>query len=757
MPPAGTPLPRGTVTFLFTDVEGSTALAEAHADAWPALLARHREIIRAALAGHGGVEVQTEGDGFFAVFASAPAGLAAAVEAQRGLASERWPQGAMVRVRMGLHAGEGVTDDEGSYVGHDVHRAARVAAAGHGGQILLSASARALVEADLPEGVTLRDLGEHRLKDLRPQPITQVDVEGLPTEFPAIRSLDSRPNNLPVQVTSFIGREHELEVAAELLSGTRLLTLTGPGGTGKTRLALQLAANAAPAFPDGVWFVALEPLRDPELMLRTVAHSLAIMPGASEPDIDAIARQLGDGRVLLVLDNFEHVIEAAGDVASLLRSCPGLRVIVTSRAVLHVAGEQEYVVPGLPAPPDTARLSRAELEELPARLRQIDAAALDQYEAVRLFLARARAVRADFAVTDQNAPAIAGITARLQGMPLAIELAAARVKLLSPEQILGRLEEQLGILTSSARDLPDRQRTLRGAIEWSHDLLDEPHRRLLARLSVFRGGWDLEAAEAVAGAADDPGLDVLEGLADLVDQSLVRRSDDGDTVRFSMLESIQEFAAEMVDASGDGPATRASHAALFLRLAEEAAPLLQGAESRSWLDRLEHDHDNLRAAISRSVAGPDASTAVGLVFALWRFWQRRGYLDEARRLVDRIAAQPWELDPDERARFAEAAGGIAYWQADIEATRRWYDEALAIRRSQAEPRRRRLAARARQRPLQPGLRERRGAHDRAGRARQAGSLLARDDGGGPGHLSGHRRPRRRGRPPLGAGRLPPLL
>jgi predicted ATPase len=409
------------------------------------------------------------------------------------------------------------------------------------------------------------------------------------------------------------------------------------------------------------------------------------MPGAGEPDLDAIARQLGGGRVLLVLDNFEHVIEAAGDVASLLRACPGLKVIVTSRAVLHVAGEQEYVVPGLPAPPDTSRLSRVELEELPARLRRIDAAALDQYEAVRLFLARARAVRPDFAVTDDNAPAIAGITARLQGMPLAIELAAARVKLLSPEQILGRLEAQLGILTSSARDLPDRQRTLRGAIEWSHELLDEPHRRLLARLSVFRGGWELEAAEAVAGAGGDLDLDVFEGLGDLVDQSLVRRSDEGETVRFSMLESIQEFAEEMAEASGDGPAIRAAHAALFLRLAEEAAPHLQGAESRRWLDGLERDHDNLRAAIAWAVERPDPPTAVGLVFALWRFWQRRGYLDEARRLVDRIAAQGWELTPDERARFSEAAGGIAYWQADIEATRRWYDEALAIRRGQADP------------------------------------------------------------------------
>jgi predicted ATPase/class 3 adenylate cyclase len=685
VPPPRRELPRGTVTFLFTDIEGSTALAETLADAWPALLARHREIIRAALGGHGGVEVQTEGDGFFAVFTTAQAALSAAVEAQRGLAAEPWPAGAAIRVRMGLHAGEGMTDAEGSYVGHDVHRAARVAAAGHGGQILLSATVRSLVASSLPDGVVIRDLGEHRLKDLRPQPISQLDVAGLASDFPPIRSLDSRPNNLPVQVTSFIGREHELEVAAGLLARTRLLTLTGPGGTGKTRLALQLAADAAQDFPDGVWFVALEPLRDARLVLPTVAHTLGIMPRANEEPIDAVAAAVREQRLLLVLDNFEQVIEAAGDVGGLLRACPLLTVIVTSRAVLRVAGEQEYVVPGLPVPPDTTHLSPIELEALPAGLRHVDAAALDQYEAVRLFVARARAVRPDFVVTNQNAPAIAGITARLHGMPLAIELAAARVKLLTTEQILGRLEEQLGILTSSARDLPDRQRTLRGAIGWSHDLLDEPHRRLLEWLSVFRGGWELEAAEALIAADGGLGIDVFDGLADLVDQSLVRRSDDPDDVRFAMLESIREFAAEARDKRGDGPRARELHAHLFLRLAEEAAPHLQGADSRRWLDRLERDHDNLRAALAWAMAAPDPSTAVGLVFALWRFWQQRGHLAEARRIVDRMDEDGGVVDPELRARLAEVAGGIAYWQADLPAATRWYDEALSLRRAMADP------------------------------------------------------------------------
>ena len=481
-------LPVGTVTFLFSDIEASTRLAESLAERWPAVLERHREIVRAALRACDGLEVQTEGDGFFAVFATAPAAVAATVQAQRDLAVEPWPADGHVRVRMGLHSGDGTVDRDGSYVGHDVHRAARVAGAAHGGQVLVSETTRALASLALPDGVSLRDLGQHRLKDLQPQALAQLVIDGLPADFPAVRSLDLRPNNLPLQLTSFVGRDRELRAVTDLVARTRVLTLTGPGGTGKTRLALQLAAQVSDDFPDGTWFVPLEPLRDPDLVLPTVARTIAVFPRPGEAAIDALAAAIGERRMFLVLDNFEQVVEAAGDVAGLLRACSGLQVVVTSRAALRIAGEQEYPVPGLPTPPDTSRLSRVELEELPAAVRNPDAAALDQYEAVRLFVARALAVRPGFAVTDQNAPAVAGITARLQGMPLAIELAAARLKVLTPEQIFQRLEQQLGILTSSARDLPDRQRTLRGAIAWSCELLDEAHRRLLGRLAVFRGG-----------------------------------------------------------------------------------------------------------------------------------------------------------------------------------------------------------------------------------------------------------------------------
>ncbi|MFH1475574.1 MAG: hypothetical protein ABIG85_06920, partial [Chloroflexota bacterium] len=350
---------------------------------------------------------------------------------------------------------------------------------------------------------------------------------------------------------------------------------------------------------------------------------------------------------------------------------------------LRISGEQEYVVPGLPSPPDTSRLSPVELENLPAAQRHPSPATLGQYEAVRLFIARAVAVRPDFAVTNENAPAVAGICARLHGMPLAIELAAARVKLLGPDQILERLESQLGLLTSTARDLPDRQRTLRGAIAWSCDLLDEPQRQLLARLSVFRGGWSLEAADAVAGADPGPGPGVLDGLAALVDQSLVRSADDGEGPRFDMFESIREFAAEMLDAAGTVEAVRDRHARVFLDRAEEAAPHLQGADQRTWLDRLERDHDNLRAALACAAARPDPELAVALAFALWRFRQQRGYLVEARRELDALAARDWDLAPVTRARLAEALGGVAYWQADIPVAGRRYDEALAIWRERA--------------------------------------------------------------------------
>ncbi len=673
------PLPSGTVTFLFSDIEGSTRLEQEIGTArYAALRERHRDLLRAAFGAHEGDEQSTEGDSFFVVFRSAREAVSAAVEGQRAIAREPWPDDAPIRVRMGLHSGEAGLAG-GSLVGLDINRAARIAGIANGGQIIISDATRALVSGELAGDLHLRDLGEHRLRDLAaPEHLAQVDAEDLPSEFRVLRSLDARPNNLPTQLTTFVGRERELGEALDALSRTRLLTMTGPGGTGKTRLSLQLAAAAAEGFPDGVWFVALEPVRDAELVAPTIARVLGAASSSARAPIDLLAELLGETRQLIVLDNFEQVIAGAPVVADLLRRCPNLTVLVTSRAPLRVSGEQEFPVPGLPTPPDVSQLSEIERLNLPLALREPDAASLSQYEAVRLFIARAVAVRPGFAVTNANAPAVAQICARLHGMPLAIELAAARIKLLSPEQILARLEDHLALLTAGSRDLPERQQTLRGAIAWSYDLLGEGPRRLVDRLSVFRGGCDFETAELVCGPAVEVGGEVLDGLTGLVDQSLVRVDDMLAEPRFVMLESIREFAAEQLDIRGESDQVRERHALAMVDLAERAQPHLSGVDQRTWLDRLERDHDNLRAALDWTTARPRPDLAARLVYATWRFWQQRGYLNEARTRLEAMARQDWELEPVLRARFAEALGGVAYWQSDRPAATHWYDVALSV-------------------------------------------------------------------------------
>jgi predicted ATPase/class 3 adenylate cyclase len=674
-------LPTGTVAFLFTDIEGSTALTHALSDdAWSALLARHRELIREAVAAHGGIEVSTEGDGFFVVFERTADAVAATVDAQRALTAEPWAEDSRIRVRMGIHTGDGRLDGDGDYVGADVHRAARVAAAGHGGQVLLSETTSALVADELPPGVGVRGLGEHRLKDLRPERISELVVDGLQTEFPPIRSIDRRPNNLPTQLTSFVGRDAELAEAAQLLETTRLLTMTGPGGTGKTRLSLQLAASVAERFGDGIWFVPLEAVRDPALIAATILTTVGLVESGGRAARDILVDWLAPKQVLLVLDNFEQVIDGAPVVADLLRGAPRLAAIVTSRAPLRVSGEQEYPVPGLPAPRDVLALSDLEKMNLPAGDRRLDAAGATTFEAVRLFIARAVAVRPDFRVTNENAPSVAGIAARLHGMPLAIELAAARVKLLAPEAILERLEHQLGVLASGSRDLPERQQTLRGAIAWSHDLLDEGQRRLFARLSVFVAGCELDSAEAICGPARElDGVDVLDGLMALADQSLVRAEAIDGATRFRMLDTIREFAAERLVESGEADEIERRHSVTYLALGESLTPRLTGEDQRRWLGRLERDHDNIRAVLDRAVAAGDGPTAIRLGFAMWRYWQKRGHLAEARRRLQTIADAPWSHDdPVLRARLMEALGGVAWWQADLDTMGPAYAEALAI-------------------------------------------------------------------------------
>jgi predicted ATPase/class 3 adenylate cyclase len=668
------------VTFLFTDIEGSTKLAQSlPADAWKALLGRHRDILRSAIREASGHIDKSEGDGLFAVFPTVESGVAAAVDAQRRLASEPWPDGVELRVRMGLHTGDGALDADGEYVGADVHRAARIGGAGNGGQILLSETASDRVSGSLPAGVELRSLGQHRLKDLRPERICQLVIDGLQPDFPPIRSLDSRPNNLPTQLTSFVGREEELAEANQLLATTRLLTLTGPGGTGKTRLSLQLAANVAHEFDDGTWFVPLEPVRDASLVASRIATTFGLAETATKSPKDQLIEWLGERKALIVLDNFEQVIDAAPVVADLLRAAPKLQVIATSRAALRVSGEQEYPVPGLPVPIDLLALSDLEKLNLTSEERAVAAETVTQYEAVKLFIARAVGVRPDFQVTNENAPAVAAICARLHGMPLAIELAAARTKLLTPDAILARLEKQLGVLASGSRDLPERQQTLRGAIAWSYDLLGDGERRLLWRLAAFSGGFDVESAEAVCGPADEIGQDVLDGVMSLTDQSLVKAEEVDDVSRFRQLDTIHEFAGEKLAESGEQPEIERRHAAVFLALVNQARTQLSGADQRRWLGVLERDHDNIRVAMDRSVAAADAPTAIGIGFGMWRYWQKRGHLAEAKRRLEFVAGQPWSRDdPVLRARLMEALGGVGWWMGDADTLKRSYDEALEI-------------------------------------------------------------------------------
>jgi predicted ATPase/class 3 adenylate cyclase len=664
-------LPTGTLTFLFSDIERSTRLIQELGPAWTGALDDHHRLMREAIAEHAGTEVAAEGDSFFAVFPTAADGVRAALAAQRQLAAHPWPGEAPVRVRMGIHTGS-ATVAGGSYTGLDVHRAARIMAAAHGGQVLLSDVTWALAAAALGDGVTTRDLGEHRLKDLdSAERLHQLMAPGLATDLPPIRTADAVRTNLPAQPTSFLGRERQIGEVSTLLETSHLVTLTGPGGTGKTRLAIECGARLAHRFADGVWYVPLAPIVDPDLVPMAIAQALNVPEHPGRTPLERVLDQIGEQQLLMVLDNFEQVTDAAETVASLLAGAPHLATIVTSRFVLHLSGEHEYPVPPLDVP---------DVRHLP------DLARLTQYEAVALFIERSRAARPGFAVTNENAPAVAEICVRLDGLPLAIELAAARVRLLTPQAILARLSDRLGLLIQGPRDVPERQRTLRGAIEWSYDLLDQDEQRLFASLSVFRGGARFEAVEQIC-AVD--GADILSGLASLVDKSLVRAespSASGGETRYVMLETLREFATERLRASGDADEVGRRHAEWFAALADRLAPSIMGEDQRSVLDRLEEDHDNLRAAMSWAMEHDRADLALLLGARLWRMWQMRGFLDEGRERIEQALALPGAAE--HRALLAdalEAAGGVYYWRSEVPPMRQAYEQALEARRALGEP------------------------------------------------------------------------
>ena len=657
-------LPSGTVTFLFTDIEGSTLLVKRLGPAWGATLDAHHELLRAAIEGTGGKQVNTNGDAVFAVFPRPLDAIAAAAAAQRALAATDWPEGVRLRVRMGLHTGEAERAGQ-DYAGLDVHRAARISAAAHGGQVLISSTTHLLTERVLPEGIRLRDLGEHRLKDLsRPERLHQLCIEGLPAEFPPPRTLDAWRDALPAQPTTFIGREREVTEAQSLLERTRLLTLTGPGGTGKTRLALQVAAQSAESYRDRAVFVALSALEDPSLVASTVAAAVGVQEEAGRPILASLTERLAGMEVLLVLDNFEQLLPAAPIVGTLVAAGPRIRVLVTSRAPLRLTDEREYQVQPLALPDPSVVATPEELAES---------------EAVALFVERARAIDPDFALGHENAADVAAICAALDGLPLAIELAAARVRLLSPHAILERLGRCLSLLTGGPRDRPERQRTLRGAIQWSYDLLDPDGQVMLRRLSAFAGGWSLGAAEAVCSETGAGGLDTLETLDALVQHSLVRRGDGALEPRFRMLQTIREFGLERLAESGEEPEIRERHARFFLKVAEEVVGELTGPGQAVSLDRLASDHDNFRGALRWSVDANRAETGLLIAAAIWRYWQLRDHLAEGEaRLTELLAAPSAAVAEAARAAGANALASVVYWRGDYPTARDRYEDALAL-------------------------------------------------------------------------------
>jgi predicted ATPase/class 3 adenylate cyclase len=578
-------LPTGTVTFLFTDIEGSTRLLGKLGERYAEVLADYCDITRASFEGVGGHEVDTQGDAFFVVFRRARDAVDAAVAAQRALASHEWPDGLGPAVRMGLHTGEPQLAATG-YVGLDIHRAARICSAGHGGQVLLSQTTRDLLEAQLPPDLEIRDLGQHRLKDLAPpQRLYQLLISGLEREFPPLETLDAKPTNLPVQATPLLGRERVTKDVAALLlrDGVRVVTLTGAGGTGKTRIGLQVAAEVVDEFPGGVFFVSLAPLLEPALLLPTIAHALGLGERGAQPLERALAEHLRDKRLLLLLDNFEQLLAAAPVVSALLSMSPTLKVMATSRASLRISAEHEYPVPPL---------------LLPDRERPPEPRLLSQYEAVMLFVERAQSVRPDFELTRENSVAVAEICHRVDGLPLPIELAAARIKILPPQAILERLEQRLDLLTGGARDLPLRQQTLRGTIDWSYELLRPDEQKLFGRLAAFVGGRSLDAVAAVCTTEADDGAGLLDAVAALVDNNLLKRADESEESRFLMLETLHEYATERLEESGEAEAVRRRHAEHFLALAEQAETELGGLRQVEWLDRLDREHDNLRASLT---------------------------------------------------------------------------------------------------------------------------------------------------------------
>ena len=669
-------MPSGTVTFLFTDIEGSTRLAQEYPGEISSLLRRHNEILRQSIEAWNGHVYQIVGDSISAAFASAVDALHAAIDAQRCLLNEAWVP-APVRVRMGLHTGVTELNNERQYSGYaTLALSQRVMSAGHGGQILLSGATRELVRDSLPADTEMLDLGERRLKDMvRPEHLYQLHVSGLPSTFPPLKTLDSFPNNLPIQLTSFIGREREITEVKKILKEHRLVTLTGAGGTGKTRLSLQVAVDVLGHFPNGIWFVELAPLTDPDLIPQTILSTMGVHEQAGRAPLKLLKDYLHDKKSLIILDNCEHLIDASARLAEvLLTAAPELTILASSREALGVKGEHSYPVPSLSSP---------DIRHLPI------AEKLSQYEAVRLFIDRASLVSPHFVVDKENAPFIAQICYRLDGIPLAIELSAARVKMMSVEQISNRLDDRFRLLTGGARTALPRQQTLRALIDWSYDILSENERLLLRRLSVFAGSWTLDAVEAICAEEGMNVYDVLDLLTQLVNKSLVvvlekpqprGKLSGEDSLRYRMLETIRQYGREKLLEAGERNRIRDRHFDYYFEMARKLLPEFFGPKELIWLVWLEDEWDNLRAAVEWSIeTRPDA--CLQLVNCLGYL-----FLDSQDNLTD---IQNWLMQllshPANAAGTAARARGLLHWawyaNANYESSDRiqsMIDEAVSI-------------------------------------------------------------------------------
>ena len=662
--------PTGQVTFLFTDIEGSTKLAQQFPNTLPSALEKHHKILREAIESNNGFVFEIIGDAFCAAFENSNDAVKASHDAQMKLNSEKWEE-AEIKVRMGIHSGN-VEWNGKRYIGYiTLARTQRVMSAAYGGQVLISEDAYIQLTEKEKIEISYRDLGDRRLKDLiQPVKIYQLISKGLPSDFPPLKTLDARPNNLPVQLTSFIGREDEIKKVKELLNNTHLLTLTGPGGVGKTRLSLQVGADVIDDFANGVWFVELAPIIDPVLLPQEILRELGIKEEPKKTLEETLTGYLKDKEILIILDTCEHIIEACAMLTEkLLTKCPKLKIIATSREALKCTGEQIHSILSLKTP---------NLKE------EISTEQLTQYESVRLFIERALTVNQKFRVTNENAPSLAGICSQLDGIPLAIELAAARVKVLTVEKIYERLNSRFSLLTGGRRTALPRQQTLKALIDWSYDLLSEQEKILWSRLSVFNDGWTLESAEEICSDDKVNKEEILDLLSLLVEKSIIIF--DSEKERYRILESIRQYGEEKLKEVNEINKILSKHLYYFMELSESAEPKLKGKEAQEWLEKLETEHGNLQTAIEWSLKNGDIEEGSRLAGAMRNFWEIRGLYFTGRRLLKSILSKMQGISNSSRAKALNSVGVLANRQGDYEQALKFYEESLRFSRKLGDKR-----------------------------------------------------------------------